>query len=95
MKEFNLVEEYLAENGYTRMHSNPEKTWANFVSMDGASSIEVVFKNNEYRAYGCGFLPESMIQLKTGDFSLPNKNLFFNLRKIEIAIKAYEHEINY
>ena len=90
MKEFDLVSEYLNENGYTLMHSNPEKTWANFVSLGGCTSIEVIYKNDEFKAIACGFLPASMIQLKTGEFSIPNKNLFFNLNKIEKAIIAYE-----
>jgi len=94
MKEFELVSEYLQENGYTLMHSNPSKTWGNFASLDGRTSVEIIFKDGEYRAIGCGFLPSSMIQLKTGDFSIPNKNLFFNLDKIEKAIVLYENAFN-
>ncbi len=90
MKLFKDVEVYLNESGYTLMHSNPNKTWGNFVSLDGVTSIEVIFKDDEYRAIGCGFLPSSMIQLKTGDFSIPNKNLFFNLDKIEKTIRLYQ-----
>lgn len=94
MKEFELVSEYMQENGYTIMHRNAEKSWANFVSLDGRTSVEIIFKNGEYRAIGCGFLPNSMIQLKTGDFSIPNKNLFFNLDKIEEAVIIYENYLN-
>ena len=93
MKEFDLVSEYLNHNGYTLMHKNQEYTWANFVSLDSRTSIEVIYKDFEFRCIGCGFLPHSMIQLKTGDFSIPNKNLFFNLAKIEKAIIAYEQVI--
>lgn len=93
MKEFELIEEYLAENGYTLMHSNPEKTWANFASLDGNTSIEIIFKNGEYKANACGFLPQSMIQLIIKDFSIPNKALWFNLDKIEKAIKLYSENI--
>jgi hypothetical protein len=44
MKEFELVSEYLQENGYTLMHSNPSRTWGNFASLDGRTSVEIIFK---------------------------------------------------
>ena len=89
MKDFDLVKEYLAEHGYTLMHSNPDKTWGNFAALDGNTSIEIVFKDGEFKANACGFLPKSMIQLIIRDFSIPNKALFFNLNKIEKAISLY------
>lgn len=94
MKTFKEVENYLNENGYSLMHRNPEYTWANFASLDGRTSIEVLARNGEFRAIGCGFIPESMIQIKTGDFSIPNKALFFNLNKIERAIILYETNLD-
>ncbi len=93
MKTFDEISDYFNEHGYTVMHRNPEKTWANFASIKGETSIELIFTGNEFRAYGCGFIPKSMIQIKTGGFSLPNKNLFFNLSRIEKSIeilKGYE-----
>lgn len=94
MKDFKQVEEYLNEHGYSVMHRNPEYTWANFAALDGRTSIEVFLKGDEYRAIGCGFIPMSMIQIKTGDFSIPNKALFFNLDKIELAVTLYENHIS-
>lgn len=93
MKNFREVEEYLNEHGYSVMRRNPEFTWANFASLDSRTSIEVFLKDDEFRATGCGFIPESMIQIKTGDFSIPNKALFFNLNKIERAIILYEYDL--
>lgn len=90
MKEFDLVEDYLAENGYTLMHSNPDKTWGNFAALDGNTSVEINFKDGQYKANACGFLPQSMIQLIIKDFTIPNKALWFNLGKIEKAIRLYE-----
>lgn len=93
MKIFKEVEEYLNEHGYSVMHRNPDFTWGNFASLDGRTSVEVFLKDGEYRAIGCGFIPESMIQIKTGDFSIPNKALFFNLDKIEKAVFLYEQSL--
>ena len=91
MNAIKQAEEWLQENGYTLMHKNAEGSWGNFVSLDGCTSVEVVIKNNEVRCIGCGFIPESMIQIKTPDFGIGNKALWFNLRKIELAVRLYSN----
>ena len=94
MNAIEQAETWLQENGYTLMHSNAEKSWGNFASLDGATSVEVVVKNGEIRCTGCGFIPQSMIQIKTPDFGIGNKALWFNLRKIEIAIALYNDDMH-
>lgn len=93
MKVIDHASHWLSENGYTLMHSNATGSWGNFVSLDGRTSVEVILKNNEVRCIGCGFIPESMIQIKTPDFGVGNKALFFNLEKIIAAILLYEKHI--
>ena len=97
MENINAVDvatDYLQENGYTLMHSNNDGSWGNFVSLDGSTSIEVTVKNNEVRLIGCGFIPQSMIQIKSPDFGIGNKALWFNLKKIELALTLYHNYID-
>jgi hypothetical protein len=94
VNNFKQVEEYLNKHGYSAMHRNPEYTWANFASLDGRTSVEIFLKDGEFRAIGCGFIPKSMIQIKTGDFSIPSNALFFNLNKIERAVILYENDLD-
>lgn len=93
MNAIEQAKTWLQENGYTLMHRNAEKSWGNFVSLDGATSVEVMEKNGEVRCIGCGFIPKSMIQIKTPDFGIGNKALWFNLSKIELAIGLYNSNL--
>lgn len=93
MNAIEQAETWMQENGYTLMHSNADKSWGNFVSLDGATSVEVVQKNGEVRCIGCGFIPQSMIQIKTPDFGIWNKALWFNLSKIELVIGLYNSNL--
>lgn len=76
--------------GYSIFHRSADNGWANYIHMEKKASIEVYYKNNEMVCKAQGFLGKSFNTVSTPEFSLGNKNIFLQIRRIEAALNAYD-----
>lgn len=76
--------------GYSIFHRSADNGWANYIHMEKKASIEVHYKNGEMMCIAKGFLGSTFNTVQTMEYRLGNKNIFLQIRRIELAMNLYD-----